>query len=171
MALMDITVLSTPVTNLAGNTFRCTQNTTVIKAGEPVSPAVAGIAGLNSTAVIAAVTSSPILSTTSGFIAWVGIAANTSTQTTTAEGTVDVYPLIPGTTYLVAPLTASSWNTQAKYNALVGSRVLIDLTGTTYTIAATDSYVNGLVVMPLDISKYPGKVAFQIKRSADTYTS
>jgi hypothetical protein len=53
--------------------------------------------------------------------------------------------------------------TQSEYDALVGKRVLIDLTTGSYTILATDSANNGCVVQPLDISKQPGKVAFSFR--------
>ena len=53
--------------------------------------------------------------------------------------------------------------TQSEYDALVGARVLLDLTAGVYTILATDGANNGCVVMPLDISKYPNKVAFTFR--------
>ena len=57
--------------------------------------------------------------------------------------------------------------TQAEYDALVGARVLLDLTSGTYTILATDSANNGCVVEPLDISRFPNKVAFSIRAGAN----
>jgi hypothetical protein len=66
--------------------------------------------------------------------------------------------------------------TQSEYDALVGDRVLIDLTGTaaagtaTYTILGTDSANNGCVILPLDIAKFPGKVRFAF-RNACNYLS
>jgi hypothetical protein len=56
--------------------------------------------------------------------------------------------------------------TQAEYDALVGSRVLFDLTSSTYTITATDNAAYGLVVEPLDIKKFPNKVRFSIRPCA-----
>lgn len=120
-----------------------------INPGEPVQK-LAGAAY-----VTAMLTSSP---TTTNRV--VGVAASTSTDTASATGTVDVIPATPGQLWLIAPKTATSWNTQAKYNALVGSRVTIDLTSSTYTINATDGASNGCIVEYLDISKYPGMVAF-----------
>lgn len=98
----------------------------------------------------------------------VGIAVSESTQTASAAGSVLVMPLVPGTTYIAAPLTAASYDTQAEYDALVGKRVLFDLTSGTYTIGHTDGATNGLVVAALDISKYPGKVAFFIRNGVDS---
>lgn len=120
-----------------------------IYAGEPVSRALGG------TQVYASVNGAGVVGT--DYIA--GIAATTSTSTASAAGTVTVVPLNNQLTYLVAPAVAASWDTQAEYDALVGKRVTINLTGSTYTVNATDSANNGLVVQPLDISKYPGKVA------------
>ena len=76
---------------------------------------------------------------------------------------MQVTPLVPGVTYLIAPKVAATWDTQAEYDALVGARVLLDLTAGAYTILAADGATNGCVVEPLDISKYPGKVAFSIR--------
>ena len=59
--------------------------------------------------------------------------------------------------HAITPLTV------ALKDALVGDRVLIDLTTGSYTILATDGATNGCVIMPLDISKYPGKVRFAFR--------
>lgn len=165
MSLGDITVKD-GVNVPAALTYRTTAGSTAINAGEPVSPATTGSDGITSSSVIAAVTSSPIVSTLTGVIAYVGVAANTSTHTSTLDGTVDVFPIVVGTTYLISPKVAATWDTQAKYNALVGSRVTLDLTAGVYTINATNAYVNGCVIVPLDIAKYPGKVAFQFRPGA-----
>lgn len=92
-----------------------------------------------------------------------GIATSTSTQTASADGTVDVQFLSPGVVYLVAPNSAAAFDTQAEYDALVGDRVLLDLTDGVFTILATDGANNGCVIEPLDIKLYPGKVAFSIR--------
>ncbi len=168
MALGDITILQKEGSSFGAVSYRVGNGQTVINAGEPVSPFTAGLAGLASSTVIAAVTSSPITGTTAAMIGWLGIAATTSTQTTLVEGKVDVYPLLPGTVYLASPKTGTSWDTQAEYDALVGARVTMDLTAGSYTINATDSYLNGLVIAPLNIALYPGKVAFKIKTVTDT---
>ena len=97
-----------------------------------------------------------------------GIAASDSTQTASVAGTVEVTKLDPTVTWLCAPTTAASWDTQAEYDALVGSRVTFQLSGGVYTVNATDNAAYGLVVEPLDIVAYPGKVRFSI-RPAATY--
>lgn len=103
-----------------------------------------------------------------------GIATTLSSESTTLDGIVNVTPLQDGQIWLIAPATAATWNTQAKYNALVGSRVLIQksTTGNTgvYTILAADGSTNGCVIENLNITQYPGKVAFSF-RSALSYTS
>lgn len=95
-----------------------------------------------------------------------GIAASVSTDTASAAGEVYVTKLVPGLSFLIAPNVAATWDSQAKYNALVGARVTFDLTTGTYTINSTDGATNGLVVMPLTIEKYPGKVRFAIRNGA-----
>lgn len=126
---------------------------TLIYPGEPVAKA------LGAAVVTPAATNTPVVST--DFYA--GIATSTSTNTASAAGTVDVMPLSADTVFLIAPKVAATWDTQAEYDALVGDRVLLDLTSSTYTILATDGATNGCVIEPLDITKYPGKVAFSFR--------
>ncbi len=82
-------------------------------------------------------------------ITWLGLAASDSTQTTAANGTVDVYDNLPGIVYEAKCKTVASCNTTAEIEALIGTRLLIDLTGTTFTIdeAATPALVNQLYVV------------------------
>lgn len=129
---------------------------TSIKAGEPV------VRTLGSQYVVLAADGIPVVGTDY----MVGIAASDSTDTVAAAGTVQVTPLVPGQVYLCAPKTAASWDTQSEYNALVGDRVVFDLTSSVFTVDATDNANNGLVVEDLDISKTPGKVAFSIRAGA-----
>ncbi len=123
--------------------------TASITAGEPVQKA-AGAAY-----VALAATNFPTTT-----LRVVGVASSNSTETSTAVGTVDVIPATNGQLWLIAPKVAATWNTQAKYNALIGSRVLIDLTTATFTILASDSASQGCIVEYLDVAAYPGKVAF-----------
>lgn len=95
----------------------------------------------------------------------VGIAQTAGTQTASVAGTIQVLPLTSGTTWLANPLVAATWDTQSEYDALVGDRELIDLTSGAYTIIAGDSANNGLVVMPLDLAKYPGKIAVAFRQA------
>lgn len=117
----------------------------------------------NAYVTVIATNSSAYLSVGTHYIA--GIAVSNSTQTASAAGTVDVIPNVNGLTYLCAPDTATSWDTQAEYDALVGSRVKFK-TSTTgkITVLATDFLYNGAVVEPLDINKYPGLVRFSLRQ-------
>ncbi len=130
---------------------------TTINPGEPVAATLGG------TTVTAMATNKPVVGT--DYLA--GIAMSTSTQTASAAGTVDVMPLIPGQVYQISPKVAATWDTQAEYDALVGKRILIDLTAGSYTILAADGATYGCVVTPLDISKYPGKVNFEFRAAVN----
>ncbi len=130
--------------------------TASIAAGEPVQKA-AGAAY-----VALAATNFPTTT-----LRVVGVAASASNETATAVGTVDVIPATNGQLFLIAPKVAATWNTQAKYNALIGSRVLIDLTSTVFSILASDGASNGCIVEYLDIARYPGMVAFSFSPLCD----
>jgi len=155
--MLNDLILHTPsVTGNGALTFKVTSNSTGsngsqsnILPGEPVTK-VAGAAG-----VLAAATNAPTTT-----LRIVGVATAQSTETASVDGTVEVIPAIPGQRYLIAPKVAATWNPQAKYNALIGARVLIDNTTGTYTILASDGASNGCVVEYLDIARYPGLVAF-----------
>ncbi len=127
-----------------------------INPGEPVTK-VAGAAG-----VLAAATNAPTTT-----LRIVGIAADTSTETASVDGTVTVLPATNGQLWLITPNSAAAWDTQAEYNALVGARVLISNTAGVYTILATDGASNGCIVEYLDIAQYPGKVCFSFSPLVD----
>lgn len=141
--------------------FLVAAGATAIHAGEPVTCPLGAVQ-----AAIVCPTNAPVVGT--DYVA--GVAATDSTQTASVAGVVNCYPVNPAAVFLIAPNVAATWNTQAKYDALVGSRVLFNLTTGTYTILAADSANNGLVVRPLDIFKYPGKVAFSF-RAATSYVA
>jgi len=124
-----------------------------IKAGEPVAKA------LGAAVVTAMATNKPVVAT--DFLA--GIASSTSTDTASAAGTVKVTKLVPGLSWLISPNSAAAFDTQAEYDALVGDRVLLDLTNGSYTILATDGATSGCVIMPLNIRRVPGKVRFAFR--------
>ena len=128
-------------------------SSTLIYAGEPVGKVLDGVA------VLPLATNKPVVGTDY----MCGIAATTSTNTASAAGTVNVIPTNTGITWLAIPKVAATWNTQAAYDALVGARVLLDLTAGSYTILAADGATYGCVVEPLDISLYPGRVAFKFR--------
>lgn len=150
MSIGDFTILEQNSTNGRGSRVQnVALGATKINPGEPV------VRALGATSVTAMATNSPQVGT--HYV--VGIAQTTSTQTASAAGSVQVFPITNGTTYLVKPNVAATWDTQAEYDALVGARVLIDLTAGAYTVLASDAAGNGVVIEPLDVAKYPGKVA------------
>ncbi len=158
MALGDITIYeSGSVGAPSAVRYAVAASATLIYPGEPVTKALGGAA------VTPAATNTPVVAT--DFYA--GIASSTSTNTSGAAGVVDVLALQKNVTYLIAPNSTAAFDTQSEYDALVGDRVLFDLTTGTYTILATDGATNGLVIMPLDIRKYPGKVRFAIRQAVD----
>lgn len=130
--------------------------TASINAGEPVQK-LAGAAN-----VTAMSTNSP---TTTNRI--VGIATSASTETASVSGLVDVIPVNDSQVWMVAPKVAATFNTQAKINALVGARVLLDLTAGVYTILAADGASNGCILEYIDIARYPGMVAFSFSPLCD----
>lgn len=134
---------------------------TTIKAGEPVTRAAGAVA------VIPMVTNKPVAQNAGTFAdpTFVGVAMDTSTNTASAAGTVHVAVYKPGQIYLVKPNSSAAWDTRAEYDALVGKRVLMDLTSSSYTILATDSATNGLVIEALNIAEHPGVVAFSVRNS------
>jgi hypothetical protein len=127
---------------------------TTINPGEPV------VRALGAATVTAMATNKPVVGT--DYV--VGLAQSTSTQTASVAGYVDVYQLEPGVTYLITPNSSTAFDTQSEYDALVGDRVLIDLTTGEYTILASDSANNGCVIEWIDITRYPGKVAFSFRQ-------
>ncbi len=110
----------------------------------------------------------PVVST--DYLVGLCVSPRGSTETDLAAGIVDVMPLVQNVVYLGNPNAATSWDTQAEYDALVGKRVLIDLASGSrsagaYTVLASDSSTSGILIMPLDITKYPAKVAFCIRQA------
>lgn len=161
MAIGDITLYSEGAFGYPGDdVYAVAASATLIYPGEPVAKALGGAA------VTPAATNTPVVAT--DFYA--GIATSTSTNTAGAAGTVTVMKFADNVSYLIAPKVTATWDTQAEYDALVGDRVLLDLTTGVYTILASDSATSGCVVMPLDIAKYPAKVRFQF-RDAVNYLS
>lgn len=159
MAANDILILDGG--NLSTNPtmrYQTEAGATVINYGEPVKLKAAA-----SRYVIPLADAEPVIGTTT---AVVGIAQTTSNQTASADGTVDVFVPIPGMVYICNAKSAAAVDTQAEYDALVNQPVLIDLTSSTYTVdTASTATADGLVIAALDITRYPGKVAFMIRSS------
>lgn len=161
MALADIKVLSSgPFGTIGSKKVNVAAGATAINSGEPVIRALGAAVGT------VMLTNSPVVATT--FVE--GIATSTSTQTASLAGTVEVTPLVPGIIYLIAPKVAATFDTQAEYDALVGDRVLIDLTAGVYTILAVDGATSGCVIEPLIVADHPGKVAFSFRNGVSPLT-
>lgn len=150
----DIQILNQGVLEQVGaKRYNVAAGATTINPGEPVTCALGG------TTVTAMATNKPVVGT--DFLA--GVAVSTSTQTASAAGVVDVFPIVGGVVYTIKPTVAATWDTQAEYDALVGKRVLIDLTAGAYTILAADGATSGCVIQAMDITRYPGRVAFSFR--------
>lgn len=119
---------------------------TAIYAGEPVIYKTAG-----SKYVIPMADATPVIGTT---VAMVGIAASDSTQTASADGTVQVYLVDSSVVLNAKAKSAAAADTDAEIIALKGKRTLFDLTSSTYTIdtAATDAATSGLLIVGGDSS-------------------
>lgn len=131
-----------------------------INPGEPVAKA------LGAAVVSAMATNKPVVAT--DYLA--GISSSTSTDTVAAAGKVNVIRLEPGQTWLIKPKVAASFDTQSEYDALIGDRVLIDLTSGSYTLLAADGATYGCVIEPLDIAEHPGKVAISFRNGVSYLT-
>lgn len=106
----------------------------------------------------------PVVGTTD---AVVGIAATDSTHTASADGIVQIFKPLEGAVYLAAALVPANIATQAQYDALVNSPVLFDLTAGVYTVdESSTAAADGLIIAPLDVALYPGKIAFTLKNAA-----
>lgn len=136
-----------------GVQYNVAASATLIYPGEPVVNALGGVA------VTPMATNKPVVAT--DYLC--GIAVTTSTNTSGAAGKVSVQPLIPGQIWSIAPNSSAAFDTQAEYDALVGKRVLIDLTAGKYTILAADGATSGCVILAKDINVDPGKVYFTFR--------
>ncbi len=78
-----------------------------------------------------------------------GLAATVSTDTAAAAGEVFTYMPLPGIIYSGSAKSATGANTQAKIDALLGKRVVFDLTTGTWTVdaAAADSSSNAVIIV------------------------
>ena len=128
-----------------------------INAGEPV------VRALGALTVTAAATATPVVGT--NFVA--GIAQTNSTATVSTAGIVSVVPVDINKIYSIKT-SGTAFANQAAYDAKLGQRVLFTVTSGVYTIstAAADAIANGLVIMPLDVTAYPGRIAFRFRAGA-----
>lgn len=150
---MDIQIVRTAGGNVPTFRWQTDAGDSDIKAGDPVKIKAAG-----SPYVIGLVDGDLTIGTDT---AMVGIAASDSTHTASADGVIDVYMPLPGVVYKAKATTAG--NVAA---TLVGDRVSVDLSGTTYTIDenATDAATNAFYIVDVDTDE--GTVDFIIRTDA-----
>lgn len=137
--------------------YNVAASATLIYPGEPVVNALGGVA------VTPMATNKPVVAT--DYLC--GIATSTSTNTAGAAGSVMVQPLLPGQIWAIDPNSAAAFDTQSEYDALVGKRVLIDLTSGKYTILAADGATSGCVIMAKNVKQNPGKVYFTFRNGVN----
>lgn len=169
MALGDITLLEESTRGSRGARVYNVASGTPILAGEPVQ-----IRAVGSVVVEPSLTSTPVTSVTAGVEGlFVGVAQTNSTNTASAAGQVYVLPTNSDNTFLIAPNQPLAWDTQTEYDALVGKRVLLSNSNTTftaqtnvgsYTLLATDSANNGCTVQAMSIVEHPGRVAIAFRK-------
>ena len=103
-----------------------------------------------------------------------GVSTSTSTDTAAADGTVEIISDFMGMVFLGNAEVPATFGyntttgvvTQSTYDALVGDSVLLKTTAAgVQTLLASDGNTQGLTIEPLDVAKFPGKVAFSIKPS------
>lgn len=78
-----------------------------------------------------------------------GIAKNTSNETASVAGTIQLWMPLAGMIYSAKAKTASNANTLALVSALFGKRVVFDLTASVWTVdsAAADASTNCVVIV------------------------
>src|SRR3972149_182840 len=119
MALADISVVDTGGANVVPSIAWNTElNTTVINAGEPV------IIGSARKYGIRAADGDPVVGTE----VFLGVAQSTSNQTATVDGSVQIYLPGTGVIYSAKAKDPAAANTEAEILALIGKRVVLDLT-------------------------------------------
>jgi len=127
--------------------FRTEAAATAINPGEPVK-----VGGTGSNYVVPLATGDPEIGTD----IFVGIAQKASTQTASADGTVEVFVPAVDTVLECAAETAGNVDTDAKLLAIENDCVTFDLASSTYTIdenEGDDDNVHGLRILGGDIDK------------------
>lgn len=144
--------------NVSLQTFQTEAGATAILAGEPVKLKAAG-----SPYVIPLANNEPVIGTTTQVC---GVAASASTQTASADGTINVYVPDADTEWETSPTTPANADTEAEIKALEGDRVLLQLTGTQYTLDENggDTATSGVQITGGDAVR--GKIYFKFRPSA-----
>lgn len=139
MAKNDIKVVSQ---DLPVITMRTEAAATAIYAGEPVK-----IGGTGTNYAVPGADAEPNTTTLQ-----MGIAVSDSTQTATADGTVDVALFVPGALFEGQAKSAAAIDTEAELLGLINDLVAFDLTSSSYTIeTASAASTNGLRILGGDV--------------------
>ena len=138
---MDIRIARTAGGNVPTYRWQTDAGDAAIKAGDPVKLKAAG-----SPYVIGLADGDHTIGTDTSIV---GVAASDSTHTASADGVIDVYIPLPGIVWKAKATTAANVDTQAEINALVGDRVTVDYSSTTYTIDenATDAASSAFIIV------------------------
>lgn len=112
-----------------------------VKAGEPTK-----VASTSANSVILLEDADLTIATDQPFT---GVAAKDSTESATANGTVDLYIPLPGVIYEVAAKSAAAADSASEITALQGKYYAIDLTSSTFTMdtAAGDAAANAFLIV------------------------
>lgn len=161
MAKGDVKIIDTGGrTSVPTKTFavqdRTSSSDTIIYAGDPVK-----LSAESGNYVIHLATGDPEIATDMV----VGIAASNSTETSAADGTVEVYLALPGLIYRCAATTPDNLAAGILYDT-----VTFDFTTPTYTVdenEGSDENVHGLRIMDYDTTL--GTVDFIIKGNATIF--
>lgn len=121
-------------------TYSVQAGATTINRGEPVK-----LASISGDYVVPSADAEPVVGTPT----FLGIAASTSNQTASADGTVEVYRALPGFVFRAKAKTLSTVDTAAEIAALKNNHVVLDLTSSVYTIdaAAAHAGTNGVIII------------------------
>lgn len=159
MAKADVSIVDVGGANVTqGRVFRVEAAATAILPGEPVM-----IGGTGNNYVIPLADANPVVGTDR----MIGIAQNDSSETATADGTVQVYMVHPDVTVMrCKALDGSAIDTDAELLAILNDSKLFDLAGGVYTIdqSVADATLNGLLIVDGDTAN--GTLDFILKGTA-----
>lgn len=123
--------------------------TATIVNGSPTKLNGYDAAGFGAGAIIPMVDGDGTIGAASSRTIFAGMAKSTSTDTTAVAGTVQVYAPVPGIVYRGYCKDSTATDTQAEINALMGKRVVFDLTSFVWTVdtAAADALANCVCIV------------------------
>jgi len=127
MALNDVRIYKNPYGCLPSMTWQTDAAATAITAGDlMMQTAIGGVYATPVTDGLGAIGGAnlPIL----------GVAASAGSHTATADGTVEIYLPLPGVIYEMAVTTSTNFDTQSEIGALVGDRVVINVSDLVQTL-------------------------------------